>query len=55
MIKLDPMVAPQITTSAEVIGTKFFHAFGYHVPENYLALLDPSRLAIGPRRAFHRP
>ena len=55
VIKLDPMVAPQITTSAEVISTKFFHAFGYNVPENYLALLDPSRLAIGPDARFTDP
>jgi hypothetical protein len=35
-IKLDPLYWPQLATSTEVIGTKFFHAFGYHVPENYL-------------------
>ena len=35
-IKFDPLHWPQMATSTEVIGTKFFHAFGYHVPENYL-------------------
>jgi hypothetical protein len=35
-IKLDPLNWPQMATSTEVIGTKFFHAFGYNVPENYL-------------------
>ncbi len=35
-IKLDPLYWPQLATSTEVVGTKFFHAFGYHVPENYL-------------------
>ena len=33
-IKLDPLYWPQLATSTEVVGTKFFHAFGYHVPEN---------------------
>jgi hypothetical protein len=36
LLKFDPQEHPQMTTSAEVIGTKFFHAFGYNVPENYL-------------------
>ena len=35
-IKFDPLHWPQMATSTEVIGTKFFHAFGYYVPENYL-------------------
>ena len=29
----------EMASGAEVISTKFFHAFGYHVPENYLATL----------------
>jgi hypothetical protein len=37
-IKLDPLYWAQLATSTEVIGTKFFHAFGYHVPENYLTV-----------------
>ena len=40
-IKFDPLYWPQMATSAEVIGTKFFHAFGYHVPENYLVYWRP--------------
>jgi hypothetical protein len=35
-IKFDPLRWPQMATSTEVVGTKFFYAFGYHVPENYL-------------------
>lgn len=37
-IKLDPVYWPQLATSTEVVGTKFFWAFGYHTPENYLAV-----------------
>jgi len=35
-IKFDPLNWPQMATSTEVVGTKFFYAFGYHTPENYL-------------------
>lgn len=40
-IKFDPLYLPQMATSAEVIGTKFFYAFGYNVPENYLTYWRP--------------
>ena len=40
-IKFNPLPWPQMATSSEVIGTKFFHAFGYHVPENYLVRWRP--------------
>ncbi len=47
-IKFDPLKNPQLATSAEVICTKFFHAFGYYVAENYLAFLRPEMLQISP-------
>ncbi len=40
-IKFDPLHWPQMATSAEIVGTKFFYAFGYHVPENYLVRWRP--------------
>ena len=40
-IKFDPIHWPQMATSSEIIGTKFFHAFGYNVPENYLVRWQP--------------
>ncbi len=47
-VKLDPLNYPQLTTSAEVISTKFFYAFGYNVPENYLAFVRRDQLRVGP-------
>ena len=47
-IKFDPLKHAQLATSAEVICTKFFHAFGYNVPENYLASLRPEMLQVSP-------
>lgn len=46
-IKFDPPSNPEMASGAEIISTKFFHAFGYNVPENYLATVMPSSLAIG--------
>ena len=40
-IKFNPLPWPQMATSAEIVGTKFFHAFGYYVPENYLVRWRP--------------
>jgi hypothetical protein len=47
-IKFDPVEFPEMASGAEVISTKFFHAFGYHVAENYLATLHRDTLQIAP-------
>lgn len=47
-IKFDPPSNPQMATSTEVICTKFFHAFGYNVPENYLLHVKREQLEIEP-------
>lgn len=46
LFKFDPLDYPQMATSTEVISTKFFHAFGYHVPENYLIYVHPDDIQI---------
>lgn len=46
-IKFDPLKYPQMSTSADVISTKFFYAFGYNVPENYLTFVRRDQLKIG--------
>lgn len=46
-IKFDPPGNPGMASGAEVISTKFFYAFGYHTPENYLATLRRDSLVIG--------
>ena len=47
-VKFDPPSNPEMATGAEVISTQFFHALGYHVPENYIAVLHPADLRIDP-------
>ena len=51
-IKFDPEGFAEMASGAEVISTKFFHAFGYHVAENYLATL-PSGRSAGRARRHH--
>ena len=48
VIKLDARGFPELNSGAEIIGTKLFHAAGYHVPENHVAYFDPARLELGP-------
>jgi len=53
-LKFDPIPYPHLSTAADVIVTKFFHAFGYHVPENYLAYFDPAQLRVSPDARLSR-
>ena len=46
-IKFDPPSNPEMASGAEVISTKFFYAFGYNTPENYLATV-PETITIAP-------
>jgi hypothetical protein len=46
LLKFDPPGYPQLSTSAEVIGTKILYAAGYHVPENYLVHFYPEQLRL---------
>ena len=41
VIKFDPVNVPELSSAAEIIGTKIFHAMGYNVPENYIVRVDP--------------
>jgi hypothetical protein len=62
-IEVDPPSNPELATAAEIIGTAFYHAFGYNTVDVYLADVDPDTLVIsetatirdpmsGKRRAF---
>jgi len=47
-IKFDPADYPNLPSAADVIGTTFFHAIGYNVPENYIARFRPEELELSP-------
>jgi hypothetical protein len=46
VIKFDPPENPELSTAAEVISTKFFHAIGYNVPENYITSFTKEQLQL---------
>jgi hypothetical protein len=47
LIKFDGSNYPELTTSAEVIGTKIFYAAGYNVPESVITYFNPGNVTIG--------
>ena len=54
-IEFDPPANPEMASGAEIIGTAFYHAFGYHVVEVYLAELDPSKLVLSDKATVFDP
>ncbi|MDX2151220.1 MAG: hypothetical protein SFV54_10845 [Bryobacteraceae bacterium] len=53
VIKGDPLSNPEMASAAEVISTKFFHALGYNVPENYVVHFTRAQLTIDPEAIFY--
>ncbi len=47
-VKFDPRAHPNLSTSVDVIGKLFFHAFGFNVPENYIVYFRSEDFAIEP-------
>jgi hypothetical protein len=45
-IEFDPPSNPEMASGAEIIGTAFYYAFGYHTVEVYVAELDPAKISI---------
>jgi hypothetical protein len=45
-IEFDNVRTPELATGAEMIGTAFYHAFGYNVVDVYLAELDAANVTI---------
>jgi hypothetical protein len=45
-IKFDPASNPEMATAAEIISSRFFHAIGYNVPENYLAFFRREQVRV---------
>jgi len=53
LLKFDPKDNLEMATAAEIIGHKFFHAFGYHVPEYYLVRFSPEILTVDPNATYY--
>jgi hypothetical protein len=52
LLKFDPLSNPDITSAADVIGSKFFYALGYNAPENYIVRFGPKQLRLGPDATY---
>jgi hypothetical protein len=46
LVKFDPPDNPEMATATDVIGSKFFYAFGYNVPENYIVNFRRDQLKV---------
>ena len=46
ILKFDPASNPDLTTAVEVIGSKFFYALGYNVPENHIVYFTRGQLRL---------
>ena len=47
-VKSDPREYFGLSTGAEVIGTRLFHAFGYHVPETWIVYVRREQIRVDP-------
>ncbi len=47
VMKFDPLDYLEMATAAEIISSKFFHALGYFVPENYLVEFSREQIVVG--------
>src|SRR5262245_6308424 len=54
-IEVDPPSNPELASAAEMIGTAFYHAIGYHVVEVYLADIDRKALVISEKATIRDP
>jgi hypothetical protein len=54
-VEFDPPSHPELASGAEIIGTAFYHAFGYHVVQVYLAELDPARIVLSEKATLFDP
>lgn len=55
LLKFDPEQNLELNSSAEVISSRFYHAFGYNVPQYTIFTFDSSRLAPAENATFVDP
>jgi len=54
-IEVDPPSNPELASSAEIIGTAFYHAIGYSTVEVYLGEIDRAALVISEKATIRDP
>jgi hypothetical protein len=53
-LKFDPMSNPEMASATDVLGSKFFYALGYNVPENYIVYFTREQLTLDPAKSKFR-
>jgi hypothetical protein len=53
--KVDPKGWPHLGSATDVIGSRFFYAFGYWVPQNFIARVRPEDLRLAPESRIKTP
>ncbi len=48
LLKFDPIGYPELSTSAEVVANRFFHALGYNVPQTDIFFFAESQMVPAP-------
>jgi hypothetical protein len=48
-IKLDDAQYPEMSTAAEVVGSRLFYAMGFFVPEEWIVAIRAEQLRVGPK------
>ena len=46
ILRFDPIGAEGLATGAQMVGSQFFYALGYHVAENYIVRFERPRLMV---------
>ena len=54
-LEFDPPSNAEMATGAEIIGTAFYYAFGYHTVDVYIAEFDPAVIEILPTARIRDP
>ena len=54
-LKFDPKSNPEMASAADVLGSKFFYALGYNVPENYVVYFTRSQLVVNEKSKYRSP
>jgi hypothetical protein len=52
IVKFDPPRYQELSTGADVIGSKIFYALGYSTPENYIVYFQPSQLTVDAKATY---
>ncbi len=53
-LRFDPKDCIELTTGADVVGSKIFHALGYNVPDNYAIRFTRAQVKVAPNVRFVR-